>query len=434
VDDIKRLGRAIAFVHEHEPMINSPLVRAEIEVLLLTGRAMDFAARLRGHHNLLPLTGDIVRKYASFAGLGPRELNQAVLPALRAAGILDYQVDQSGNVAYVDEYVGVSASLLEQTVQLLWKLQPARADFAFLYSVEIGAIAPLIETQHLDELTKRQLSPQEAETALRLTRAAKINLSVSSTELNEIVIFSPYVWGNQSIQLASFLNNLPPAERDALLGLSQQILMRPGISLQQLNGSPTAILSARKSGLIQEASVHSATGRKSTYVFSPLLEAEDNSLVTTEALHQRKLFVAHILFGKEQATPGRGVIDNPAVLVQKLIRNHQVGPATNIGTDYHLLEAAGIVSVRPSGYGDRAYLQLVKPEIAEAGLEWLRRIEDATGTDTIKLRQTPAEFSSPEQERTNAPDDGAAIELIRATVLQLRQETQRAARRDDPWA
>ena len=94
--------------------------------------------------------------------------------------------------------------------------------------------------------------------------------------------------------------------------------------------------------------------RSRTYVFSPLLQVADDGVATTEALHLRKLFVAHILFGQEQATPGYGQIRDPTVLVKKLLDRGQVGPATNISTDYHMLEASGVVCVEPYGNGDRA--------------------------------------------------------------------------------
>ena len=95
--------------------------------------------------------------------------------------------------------------------------------------------------------------------------------------------------------------------------------------------------------------------------FSPLLESEDDKALTTEALHQRKMFVAHILFGVEKARFGLGRIAHPTALVRRLSERGYVGPATNIGTDYHLLEAQGIVSVQAQDDG-RAFLRMVKPE------------------------------------------------------------------------
>lgn len=431
-DQVKRLGRAVVFVHQHEHKISDSLVRAEVEVLLLTGRAMDLAVRLRGHRGFVPLTHELVVGYARHAGIGPRDLLTTVLPALKNANLIDYRVDAAGRIAGLDEYIGVSASLTEQTVQLLNVLRPTRADVAFLHSVEVGAIAPLAESQHLQEIVKRGFTDVEAAEALRLSRAAKINLKAGSVELNEDVIYSPYVWGTKQLSLAKFLKELPPNERDALLGMSEQVLSTPGLHMSKLAASPGIVRSAQNAGLIQAATVKSATGASSTYVFSPLLEAEDNLCTTTEAFHLRKLFVAHILFGHEKAMAGLGKIGSPAVLVDRLVNRGRVGPATNIGTDYYMLEAAGVVAVEPQG--DRAFLRLVKPEIAKAGLEWIKRITDPTGDATITLGQRPTAFVKPEDSRLDGGEDPASHEILAASINELRKEMQRAARRDDPWS
>jgi hypothetical protein len=190
------------FVHQHDQKITNPLVRAEVEVLLLTGRAMDFAARLKGHQGLVVLTHDLVYQYAKCAGLGGLELTDTVLPALKRADLVDYILDPQGRILRTEEFVGVSASVVEQTVQLLRSLSPERSDLAFLHSVEIGAIALLAKSQHLEEIVKRGFTEEGAKEALRLARADRLNLTVSSAELNERVTFSPYVWGTRQLSLA----------------------------------------------------------------------------------------------------------------------------------------------------------------------------------------------------------------------------------------
>lgn len=433
-DDVKRLGRAIVFVHQHDHKIVDPLVRSQVEVLLLAGRAMDLAARLKGHHNLVALTHELVQQYAQHAGIGGLELmNTVLLPALKRADLIDYTLRADGRIHTFDEFVGVSATVTEQTVTLLNRLSPTRADLAFLHSVEVGALAPLAESNHLEEITKRGFSDLEANTALRLAKAVRLNLTAPSAELNETVIFSPYVWGTKNLSLAAFLQKLPPAEREALLGMSQQVLTTPGLHMSKLIAPTGIIKSAQSAGLIQAAKVQSTTGVSSTYVFSPLLEAEDDLCTTTEAFHLRKLFVAHILFGHENSVVGGGQIRSPAVLVSSLVNKGRVGPATNIGTDYHLLEAAGVVIVEPQSTGDRAFLRLVKPEIAESALEWIRKITDTSGEEQLKLSQQPGAFVKPEDFRTE-DSDGASREILVSAINELRKETQRAARRDDPWS
>jgi hypothetical protein len=174
-----------------------------------------------------------------------------------------------------------------------------------------------------------------------------------------------------------------------------------------------------------------AGGSAQTYVFSPLLETEDDKLFTTEALHQRKQFVAHVLFGHEKAKAAGGRIVDPVVLVRALVSRGRVGPASNIGTDYHLLEAQGIVSV-DGPPGGRAFLRMVKPEIVKGGLDWLERTTAGRtgGSDSPKLLQSPGGFITPEQDRDALGDLGATDEVTRSMLLRLREEVQIATRQD----
>lgn len=134
-DDAKRLGRAVVFVHQHDAQIVSPQLRAEIEILLLTGRAMDFAARIKGHEQLVALTHELVHGYGKYAGLGGYELINTVLPKLKAADLIDYRLDNQGRIVAMEEFVGVSASVIEQTVAVQMAL-PDVVDHALTTPLE----------------------------------------------------------------------------------------------------------------------------------------------------------------------------------------------------------------------------------------------------------------------------------------------------------
>lgn len=396
---------------------------------------MGFAARLRGFTNsnlAHKLTPDAVTKFAKMAGIGPSGLLTQVLPALKRADVVDYTTANSVLVG-VEEYVGLTNTLIEQTYRVLSALNPTDAEWVLLHSVELASWAPLTESQHLNELSRRGFDDSTTQHGYRLAKSVGVNKRVFSSDLNEKVVFNPYVWGSSQVSIAKFLRNLPSAERDTMLGLCEDASHRPGLAISAFDVSPKALRSARKVGLIQATTVTSsaAQGASQTYVFSPLLETEDDKAFTTEALHQRKMFVAHILFGVEKAQHGLGRISDPTRLVSQLFRKGVVGPATNIGTDYHLLEAQGIVTVE-AGDGDRAYLRMVKPEIVRDGLDWLERAGDTStgGAVSPKLLRSPKQFVTPEQDRAEISDQGATDEVARSIVLSLRKELQSATRQD----
>ena len=144
----------------------------------------------------------------------------------------------------------------------------------------------------MNELTRRGFDDAMAQYGYRLALSVGVNTRVTSSDLGEQVVFNPYVWGTGQISIAKFLRSLPSAERQVMLGLCEQASHRPGLALPALDASPRALTSARKVGLIQATTVKSSAdgGTSQTYIFSPLLETEDDKALTTEALHQRKMF------------------------------------------------------------------------------------------------------------------------------------------------
>lgn len=427
----RRLGRSITRIHQGASAIPAEF-KAHLEELVLTGSAMDFVSRIHGSWGALPAAA--VLEFASQAGVGRRTLMATVLPALKRANVADYVV-KNDELQSVEEYLGVTGTLVEQSYRVLEALRPSRRQLAVLHSVEIGTYAPLTEQQHLEQLTRRAFSAEEADAGYKLAIAAHLNHRVRSSELNEWVVFNPYVWESSQLPVATFLRSLPSGERDALLGICEQASSKPGLALPGLRETtPGIFAAAQKVGLVQAATVKSSGSHGSqTYVFSPALDNDDDRLVTTESLHQRKMFVAHMLFGHERAEERGGRIQDPVVLVNALLNRGSVGPATNIGTDYHLLEAHGIVAVRESGNG-RAYLELVKKEIVEGGLTWLRRSSGSSSSaePQAKLVNAPGEFASPEKLRAQNQVAGVGDEIARSAVLELRKQVQSATRQDRP--
>lgn len=428
----RRLGRAVTRVHQASRTID-PSLKPRLESLLHAGEAMDFVARIHGFKDALGASA--LEQFARQAGIGRQALHTTVLPALKAANVADYSLDTHGVVIEVREFLGVTGNLIEQSYRVLQQLRPSPEEEATLHSMEVASFAPLTVSQHLEQLHRRGFTDEVSELGSNLALAAGLVKRIPSSELGEQVMFSPYVWESGQVEIARFLRGLPPAERDALLGICEQAAQQPGMALMSLTEPTPGIFgAAQKVGLVQAATVKSTGGAGAqTYVFSPTTESEDDRLLTTEALNQRKLFVAHMLFGHERAERGGGRILDPVVLVRALLKRGSVGPASNISTDYHLLEAHGIVRVRETENG-RAYLDLVKDEIVQGGLAWL---ENTTGSASgkslqVNLLRTPGEFENPEQARAAIGDLGAADEISRAAVLELRKELQRATRQDRP--
>jgi hypothetical protein len=288
-----RLGRALFYLHQQVRHVTERVVQAKLGQLIAAGEAMDYAVRLRGHRD--ELTPSLAAEFAVQSGFPAFRLHTEVLPKLKAADLIDYQPSLDGSgVSYIQEFVGLSGRVIDQAMRLLELYGPSSTELAVLHSTEIGTWAPLTVTQHAELLSRRGFSEQQVADAIKLTRVAGVNMQVHSVELREQVIFNPNVWGAQSADIAGFIRSLAPAERDSLLGMCEQASYRPGLALSGYAGfSGSVLTSARKVGLVQAATVRSSVAGTSpqTYVFSPLIEAADDQLISTEALHERKLFV-----------------------------------------------------------------------------------------------------------------------------------------------
>ena len=428
-----RLGRALFYVHQQTPLITDTVMKARLGQLIAAGQAMDYAVKLKDHGR--SLTGAMAIEFAVHAGISQTRLFAEVLPKLQTADLIAYTVGLTGSgLKSIEEFVGLSGRVIDQAMRVTEAYAPTDEEWAVLHSAELASWAPLTISQHAEQLHRRGFADVVAQEAIRLTLAAGVNQRVKSANLNEYVIYSPNVWSAHHMGIAGFLKTLPSAERDSLLGLCEQAANSPGLVLGSYGKySPAMLSSARKVGLVQAATVKSSAGiaGQQTYVFSPILESEDDKLQTTEVLHQRKLFVAHILYGHDKAILGRGRIVDPIVLVRSLLRRGSVGPASNIASDYHLLEANGIVSVRSAAEAPgRAYLELVKQDIVEGALGWLEasRGDNVGGEEAdLSTLRPPTEWSPPEADRAKQPDSGAAVEIAESAILRLREAKKEAA-------
>lgn len=433
--DDRGTGLAVLRVFQHARTVPAGrLTSTYVRPAFLAGQAMSFAERLRSRGR--GATPGEIETLASMEGLSPYDLVTGTLPALKACGVIDYRVDGSGSIGSVEEYVGVSAPFLVQVSRVFSHFRPRPADLALVASAHLAAFTPLTERNHLDAVAKEVGSEEAAVEGLRAARTVELVRSASSVELRENIVYNEYVWATGAVEAAGFMRQLPPNEREVLLGIFEAASRAPGLALPKLalTTTPEVLAGARKVGLVDSVGVVSRTGTRQTYLFSPLLERHLAIRETTDGLHERKLFVAHILFGHQFGNSSTGRIDKPVVLVDRLLRRGEVGPATAISTDYLLPESFGIVRTVPVG-GGRSMLQMVKRDVIEDSLELLRV---SLGTPVggppgaIDGLWLPGSFESPEQQRRAIRDpDGYASELFDGVIRKLHDEAAKVTRDEE---
>src|SRR5262245_27750863 len=123
-------------------------------------------------------------------------------------------------------------------------------------------------------------------------------------------------------------------------------------------------------------------------------------------------------------------LSNPAAFVRRLINHGEAGDASPIGTDYPMLETAGIVRVVPGSTDERYRLQLLQADVAEEALEILEyRSSDGGSDPTVRAGlRGQRSYSHVERERAKLAQQAPADEVHRRDLLAALRET--TARRE----
>jgi hypothetical protein len=403
--------------------------RAVFDATARAGAAITLADRIRRY---ISLDYEQMKRFATLAGIPESELRLAIMPLLKAAGVIDYTAGPDGVPGTINEQVGVAAPLLEQCDQVWTACGPSAEEAAAVESAELGALAPMAVSNHQAALERAGFPESLHAAATRAAVGAGLLYRQRSQALNEDVLFSPYVWSTNALDIAEFFNRLPANEREVLMSVSGQALQRPGISQDQLRAPENLLRGARKAGLIDATLVQTSTNDERSFVFSPTLERQITG-GSTEVTHHRKLFTAHILYGHRYGSPGTGRIEYPIALVRRLIQDKTVRPTTAARTDYLLLEAAGIVRVER--HGRLGQLHLVKEDVAEDSLKLLRLAvaEEGDGRPGELWLPGSTGFVTPERDRAALPEitPSAEAEVLESAVEELRSELERKFRGEE---
>jgi hypothetical protein len=426
----RAVGLAVLRVYANLRASSPSPAYVTLESTWKAGRIADLALRIRRQKKL---GFDPICRFGELVTLSSDDLAQWGLPCLAALGIIDYSVDVDGNPRVIEERVGVAAPVLEQVAAIWEELGPSATERCAVMSADHAAFCPMTEAEHRTALELQGYPPRSHEPAFQALTAIGLLHRAHSTSLREKVLWAPYVWGTEALDIAAFMKRLPVNEREALSALSRKAAERPGASIEDLGAEQKVVKAARHAGLFDATRVVAGNSERS-FAFSPGLEKAIGGGLT-DATHERKLFVAHILNGHRYGHPGTGRIEYPVALVRALINKKAVGPTTAAHREYGLLEGAGIVRAEPVGRG-KAMLRLVKEDVAEESLDLLRRAlneDPSQQADSVEKLWIPGSaMTTPEKDRHSLPEPvGNEGEIVQSTIERLREDIGRSTRGED---
>jgi hypothetical protein len=123
-------------------------------------------------------------------------------------------------------------------------------------------------------------------------------------------------------------------------------------------------------------------------------------------------------------------LKSPPTFIRALIRNGEAGDASPIGSDYPMLETAGIIRVVPGSRANRYRLQLLQTDVAE---EALRILSDTAGWGDSSVKSPRLlgqnSYTHIEKERARLATELETDADHRAALIAALRETARGTGR-----
>jgi len=356
------------------------------------------------------------------AGIPVRRLEGEILPVLESLGWAECARNEEGELEWVSEQVPPLSELVNSADSLLRVARPTNVERAVLSVLDATTVMPLTRDAAIEAGTT-EASEEEAERAIDYLDA--LNLAeVRRSEDGHVVVYNPNIWSLDADLSAAALRAEDSSVRDAIGGLIEEVSATPGMP-QDLVTSTTVewIDYAVAKGLVHRSLVVTSEENERAFLFTPHMSR--NAFQAPSGVdpsgHVRQL-IGSMMYANKFA---KWKLRTPGVFLSRLIAEGEAGDASSIGTDYPMLETAGIVRVEPA---ERFFkLVLLQSDVAEQALTFLQQAEGRAGSDAMGsgLRDQ-RKYVHPERQRAQvgrqaATKPGETERLIAA----LREEAGR---------
>ncbi|RQS27529.1 hypothetical protein DIE03_21145 [Burkholderia sp. Bp8992] len=385
----------------------------DFDAIGFAGKCGILLSALAGEDGQSQLTRRRVDRLAQANHLSPKTEVPAILQELERQRLIN------SNATHV-EVLGLSGHrILEHTSTIFEESDREVFEDAVLDLSELASESPLTD-RHASELLAdmHKLSSQEVGDTLRLGTGIGF-FDAEPISASEKLLFNGNLFRRDDAKrINGVLSTLKPNEARLVQELNAQLQSAGCLPLT----SATKVLgeelfkSLHSIGMFDVNAVGNDSG-KSFFVTRPAAFSKFSNSIADDALDLAKAFVASLTYGMTQSSYYRGRIQAISLLMNKLIRGGEVGPATAIGSDYQALEYRGVVQVTPADKG-MFTMKLLKPEVGRLALAV---IEDGDIT-AESVAQMPGarvtEYGTPEQTReVQRKNVTEAVKMNTANIL-----------------
>jgi len=342
--------------------------------LQFAGKVLEMAFRLRGSGvSTLARVGAI----GVDAGISGRELAQMVLPTLESLGWVHLSRGSTSAIEAVEDSLPPFVELLNAGPRLLATVGLDAFQSAALGLLEATTLQPLEQEAALDAVA--EFGAEAAQNALDCLAALNLVFCLTADD-GRSAVFNPNVWVDKEAATQAALRTEDANVRREVGALLEEVSQAPGLPQEQVESTEARWIDfAVSQGLIERNVVSTSTGIERSFLFSPHMARDSFGSVVRDASGHVRQLVGSMVYA---ATYPRWKLSDPALFVQRLIERGTAGDASPIGTDYPMLETAGIVRVVPGSRADKFSLELRQSDIAESALTILRTNQSFGGQAT----------------------------------------------------
>ena len=363
-------------LHRHLSNYTVATATSALGGLQFAGKVFDLAFRLRGS-NVSPAKR--VAALGLSAHISALEIEQMILPTMERLGWIRINRDKEGRINSVEDIVPPLIDLELSADRVLAVTNIDGTQGAALKLLEDTTRFPLEKEAALEGVS--QYGDEAAEDALRYL--VEVNLvRVVEADDGRSAVFNPNIWSEDALAVTAALRVEDANVRKEVGALIEEVAASPGMPETQVSSTQKKWINfAVSHGLIHRSVVITSEGKERAFLFTPHLAKDAFGEPRKDLSGHVRQLVGSMVYA---ATFARYTLDDPALFVRRLIERGRAGNASPIGSDYPMLETAGIVKVVPGQTTGRFALELQQSDIAESALEVLQTRDSTSGGNSTQ--------------------------------------------------
>lgn len=349
-----------------------------------------------GQHEQVSVPIHEVKAIAVASGLNPRHELSGLLDVLQKKRL----IDRSTNEIAV---LGVTTrGSLARAAEIFEEAEPSAYELASITLAELVSEAPLRRSEVIGRIADRhKLTNNEGRDFL--DRAESIGFVDREGDGNERILFNGNLFRRDFvIKVQRVLESLSNIEQRAVREVAELLSARGCLLATEVESMCGKELFTKlvAAGVYDLNEVSNEVGLH-LYVTSPAAFHKFVDPMVDDCFDMAKSLVSALTYGMRTRSASEGRINALSLLLGKLIRGGEVGPATAIGNDYRVLESNRVVKLRPDRRPGLFFMRLLKVEVGQLALEVLTKGNADEGS-LIELPGAPMSgYVGPEESRVS---------------------------------